>query len=381
MSLNTQNIDRLIPLEGCRGIAAFIVVAHHFLLAFLPDRRETLIGHWYYIFVNGDAAVYFFFVLSGFVLCWAYFNTGDINKVKTAFFKRLPRLAGPVLVTTISSYLLFRFNFYSYEEASSLSHSKWLLGFGSIDFQPNTHPSLMEAVNQGLTTFITGDVSLNSNLWTMKPEFLGSLIVFLLGTFISLGLSFKNILAGFLLFSLWGFGLYKYSFPFIAGVFLSAFIVKHQPKLNLATAIFTLTTGLYLLGYTLPERDYSLFKYASQITVLTPGTSIILNAIGAGLIIFAIMCNRHLYAFLDNKFCRSVGILSFPLYLVHTLVICSFSSYLYVQLKQNSFSNPITIILIFSLTMIFSIAISLPLVWFEKIWLNFINHLVKKIGC
>ena len=60
---------RLIPLEATRGIAALIVIVHHFFLGFapqvtglLPELRtpSSIIGNWYYVFFSGDAAVNFF---------------------------------------------------------------------------------------------------------------------------------------------------------------------------------------------------------------------------------------------------------------------------------------------------------------------------------
>jgi peptidoglycan/LPS O-acetylase OafA/YrhL len=51
--------SRLIPLEATRGIAALIVVVHHFFLGFapqvtglLPELRtpSSIIGNWYYVF-------------------------------------------------------------------------------------------------------------------------------------------------------------------------------------------------------------------------------------------------------------------------------------------------------------------------------------------
>jgi peptidoglycan/LPS O-acetylase OafA/YrhL len=89
---------RLIPLEAARGIAAAIVVVRHYFLAFAPITRESLVGFWYFAFINGTGAVNFFFVLSGLVLYWGFFRTGDIKKLKIALLKRLPRLAAPVLI-------------------------------------------------------------------------------------------------------------------------------------------------------------------------------------------------------------------------------------------------------------------------------------------
>ena len=59
--------ERVQGLEGFRGIAAFIVFIHHFLIIFHPDYyfgEHTTINK----FINADLAVTWFFIHSGFVL-------------------------------------------------------------------------------------------------------------------------------------------------------------------------------------------------------------------------------------------------------------------------------------------------------------------------
>lgn len=65
--------SKLTYLECARGVASVIVVFHHFTLAFLPKNTLPIWQHGIkytplYFFINGDGAVNFFFVLSGFVL-------------------------------------------------------------------------------------------------------------------------------------------------------------------------------------------------------------------------------------------------------------------------------------------------------------------------
>ena len=66
--------SRLLPLEALRGLAAVIVVIHHFFLGFSPSTTgflietrsaESIIGHWYFFFFNGSAAVTFFLLYLG----------------------------------------------------------------------------------------------------------------------------------------------------------------------------------------------------------------------------------------------------------------------------------------------------------------------------
>ena len=367
--------NRLIPLEATRGIAAIIVLVHHFCLAFIPLKKEAMEGRWYYVFFNGTGAVYFFFVLSGFVLCWSYFHTGNLNQLKAGLFKRWPRLAIPVLVTTGSSFLLFYFGLYFFSAASTISGSSWLATFANSGWKVDFHPSLYDAIIQGLNTFITGEASYNSNLWTMKPEFMGSIVVFLLGTFISLALSFKYLVIGFFLFAIWGLGIYNYLIPFIVGVFLSALCAKHKFKINISTALTLIIIGLYLMGFTSPKMSYVWVDLIAFPSLLEKNIQLVINSLGAGLVLFSLMANAKIYGLLNGKFCYYLGKFSFPLYLVHALVICSFSSWVYLQLHQAELSSKIMLMILFILTFLVSVLASIPLVFFDQFWLKQLNRL------
>ena len=378
MAIISNSTNRLTPLEASRGIAAMIVLGHHFLLAFLPSFEPRIIGRWYYVFVNGTGAVHFFFVLSGFVLCWAYFKTGDVNRLKEGFFKRLPRLAAPVLITTIASYFLFHFDLYSFALAGKLSESTWLSTFGGA-LKPDFHPSLSEAVVQGLTTFFTGDPNYNINLWTMKPEFMGSMLVFVLAAFLLLVLNFQFLKISFVLLSFWGLEMYSDIFPFIAGIFLAAILAKQSRKMSIVQGLLLIGLGFYLLGYAVPDKSYSWLKYLMYMNLPAGKVEIVIHSLGAAMIIFAIMTNSRIYDFLNNRFCKYLGIFSFPLYLVHTLVICSFSSYLYLLFSQTDASQSLSLSGLFGLTMLASIVVSVPIVLFDKYWVNLINRYVRQL--
>lgn len=378
MTFTPNTLNRLIPLEASRGIAASIVIAHHFFLGFVPGYEPRIIGRWYYVFVNGTGAVHFFFVLSGFVLCWAYFSTGDLSRLKEGFFKRLPRLAAPVLITTIASFFLFYFGLYYFEGASKISESTWLASFGGA-LRPGFEPNLYEAIRQGLTTFVTGDANYNINLWTMKPEFIGSMVVFMVGAFISIVLSFAYLSISFLLFSIWALGAYADVFPFVAGTFLSVAVVRARPSVRFPVALSAILIGIYLLGYAIPDKHYSWVKYLTYMDIRAGNIEIILHSFGACLIIFSIVSNAKIYESLSGKLCSYLGIFSFPLYLVHTLVICSFSSFLYLVLIQQGYSSNLTLSILFGFTFAASMIAAIPLVVFDKFWLGLVNGVVKKL--
>src|SRR5882757_8576491 len=91
---------KLIELEALRGVAAFVVLLHHFLLIIaphlhgrkFPDDPIALVQTPLYALVNGTAAVAIFFVLSGFVLTFRAMQTRDWSQIVVGAVRRWPRL-------------------------------------------------------------------------------------------------------------------------------------------------------------------------------------------------------------------------------------------------------------------------------------------------
>src|SRR3954454_20974042 len=102
--------ERLIELEAVRGIASFVVLAHHCFLGFAPSLLHGLVtppgpgslfGTPLFAFMNGGAAVVVFFVLSGFVLTYRAIERDDPKPLLAGALKRWPRLALPVVISTM----------------------------------------------------------------------------------------------------------------------------------------------------------------------------------------------------------------------------------------------------------------------------------------
>lgn len=389
-----MNHSRLIPLEAMRGMAAIIVLIHHVLLGFapyisglLPQARnaDSLVGKWYFFLFNGTSAVTFFFTLSGFVLCWAYFNSGDQSQLLKAFFKRWPRLVGLVLVTTLASYLLFKLGFYYYQPAALISNSTWLANFGCPTpycpdgWTANFEPNLFDAIAQGLTTFFTGHASYNTNLWTMQQEFIGSIVVFLIAAFIALVLSFNYLFSAAIIFLVWALSFNPFMVPFVAGIFLSAIIARHKTRLALHNALLMMVIGVYLLSYLIPEKDFAWVALIQAPGLVADNMRIIINTIASVLIISAIMSNDFIFNKINGRLFAWLGKLSFPLYLVHTLVICSISSLSFMTLQHYEFAREHILMATFLITLCSSIIISLPLIYMDGFWLKKINRMVSKL--
>jgi peptidoglycan/LPS O-acetylase OafA/YrhL len=102
IELNMYEKNRIDYLDSVRGIAAFMVVVYHYI----GWRWEKTIGFKLgALFFNGSDAVSLFFVLSGFVLSFKYFQTGQAMNLKEYIIKRFYRIYPAYFVTILMMYL------------------------------------------------------------------------------------------------------------------------------------------------------------------------------------------------------------------------------------------------------------------------------------
>lgn len=97
-SLGTK--PHFLILDGLRGVAALMVVAFHVFEAHATNRYDQIINH-------GYLAVDFFFLLSGFVIGYAYDDRWTKMSFGDFFKRRLLRLQPMVVVGMIIGALLF----------------------------------------------------------------------------------------------------------------------------------------------------------------------------------------------------------------------------------------------------------------------------------
>lgn len=89
-------------LDGLRGVAALIVVAFHLFETYSKGPAYQIVNH-------GYLAVDFFFVLSGFVIGYAYDDRWNRMSLKDFFKRRLVRLHPMLILGSLIGALLFYF--------------------------------------------------------------------------------------------------------------------------------------------------------------------------------------------------------------------------------------------------------------------------------
>ena len=362
-----ESTTKYQALDGLRGIAALIVVFCHYTNGFLPYaagissdqhfRFEYYFAHTpAYLFISGNFAVCTFFVLSSFVLSAKFFSTPDGLAAHSlaikGFIKRYFRLVVPVFGAVVISLLLLKSGSYHNGQTAPITGSaNWLASFWT------TPISWIAALKEiFLDTFIHTPpvgVTLDSSLWTMRIEFLGSLLLF--GILLAVGRLplrwlFYAILA--VLFS------HSYYLGFIIGLAISDIwhsqgnLRQYIPKVigwPLLAAGLLLGSWAYLGPQIHTPYDI----------IQIPGFSadqlaIFVRLIAAACLVLSILLLRPIQTFFSLSCFRFLGRISFSLYLIHLLILGSFSCYLFNSLiLSNSYLMSFVITVGASMNIIF----------------------------
>jgi len=373
--------NKLYELEALRGIASLVVFIWHFLIAFYPkttgyyDNNSGLMGNPLFALINGSAAVVFFFVLSGFVLTYKFFLTNDNSYLVNSILKRYFRLVLPILISIMLSYLLFSMNFYYYESASEITRSKWLVKFANSQKGGNIIPSFIEAFLQGIYfCLFKGESYYNNNLWTMKVEFFGSIISFCISPII---IHSKKI--GIALFSLILFFIFYFSntyyVSFLSGTLIAYWFSRKKTfKISKLSTVIIIFLSFILMGFFKPVHFY---EFLNNQFISINKLRIYLYTFASILIIMLFLSNVSFKKYFNGKVGMFLGNISFPLYLLHSIIICSFSSYIYLVLYRYITEPILLLLLTFSITLPFIIICSYMLHIIDKKWTTFLNDLIK----
>jgi peptidoglycan/LPS O-acetylase OafA/YrhL len=320
-------------LEGIRGLAAVSVFFYHYFLAFLPalitsarvhkhaqGDAELILAHsllnvtW-----NGNFAVLIFFVLSGMVLSWRFFES-DFSIPVGGAVKRWLRLVIPVLISTLLAWLLAVSGLFANKQVAAISGSGFW--FGELWKMPASFSdSFIEGIYGAL---VSGKpVHYNPVLWTMNLEFYGSLLVF---AFLAL---FGRLKKRLLIYIILAFLFHKSMFlAFIWGVAIAD--LAHHPFRKKIPAVFSVLlifAGLYLGGYTETPGDHpwSWLRDAGW----KPGPAQI-AIVGAGLLLTGISNWTYIQRLLMHRWLIFLGRISFSLYLLHVIFLGTAASQVFI---------------------------------------------------
>ncbi len=385
-------MQKILALESLRGLAALIVIFTHFAFAFYPamvngpdgsvvhSRFEQLVLESpLNLFINGQFAVICFFVLSGFVLSYAYFTRS--TDLVSAAIKRYFRLAPVAFVSVILAYFLMKFNLYQNETAALLSNSSWLQQFWQNDL------GLIDALWQGiLGTFVVQPtiLSLNPVLWTIYYELIGSLIVYAF-----LGLAGRDhrrwILYGIFMLVF----LNTYYIGFIIGMLLCD-LFTHRQEAFLKVGFWKrgykiiMLTGAILLAsypaYLVPPADPGIVHNSLMLFTNQDLTRNILFSLASVIFITLLLTSNRIKTLLEQRIFVTLGSMSYSLYATHILILGSVGCALFIFFKSFMSYNlaalatlPAFLIVAIAVAYLFRRYVDIPSI-------SFSGYVVRKLG-
>jgi peptidoglycan/LPS O-acetylase OafA/YrhL len=345
---------RVEYLEGLRGIAAFTVFLGHFFPLYI---RVALLMSFAYIL--RDFSVCIFFVLSGYVLTFAFFSTADQEKLVSSAVRRYIRLLIPILFLLVVTYVLV------YPGPGNLCDLSALPAMISQGF--------WGVFLQGQSAYVPNVQDYTGVLWTITIEFIGSFIVF---SFAALFGQLRNrwvfYLVALVLF------LNTYYLAFILGMILADLSANKSryasgiknPWILAAAVVIVSILGIYPLDLTGigissgisaltnvvtttgPFEDTILFQYGGNISVEN-----FIHIIAAFGLLMVLLNSEWLKSALSHYIPVFLGKISFSLYLIHMIVIFTFSSFIMAVL----FEGPVnvlngTIILIITIPVLLGVS-------------------------
>jgi peptidoglycan/LPS O-acetylase OafA/YrhL len=375
--MREANRGKLIELEALRGIAAVIVMLHHFLVVVaprlhgrnFPDDPIALVRTPLFALVNGTAAISIFFVLSGFVLTLRAMENRDWRQLVTGAVKRWPRLVPLVVTTNMLSAIFLLLGLY---------HDRTWFGTGVFD--PDT-PVLRSALIDGLfTTFFHGSARFNTALWTMHYELFGSFAAYATALILIFQRSFAlAMLTGAIVLVLTavftGDGGIYYAMM-VSGV-LIARIYMERDTLAAALAfmhpwrapivLVTAALAIVLCGYEGYSRPVGFYAFMAPFA--SPQLEPVLHGIAAIAIVALVLFCEPLRRQLARPAAALLGRLSFPLYLVHLPILLGLISPVHSSLDA-SLGAIGAAGLAFLLFVALTLAAAYPLARFDEWWVR-----------
>lgn len=354
-------------LDGMRGWASLMVFGGHLITIFggykLSDSQLWLLR----FPCDGTAAVYIFFVVSGFALSTQFIKEKKISILTSLALRRYIRLVIPILSSVLCAYVLMDFGLMFSVKAGILMNNEYLRSF--YNFIPSFYGAIYYAVYG--VFFHYSDVwpsSYNRVLWTMSWELIGSGLV--LGLLALIGYLKNRFVIYLFLVLLFSLIRMPVLIAFVLGILLAEFYNnKAFNKICTMYGAECTIFGVLLLSigwiYSTLMRDYDQYRFE-------------LPFIAFGMVL-GVMISSKITSLFESCISTFLGKISFPLYLIHFLVMSSLTSYSYIRLVGIGFNHReaivIPLILSFPITILLA-RFCLPI---EEFAISTSRYFAKKI--
>ncbi len=331
-----QNKPRYELLDGLRGVAAIMVILYHFGEAFATSPVDQNINH-------GYLAVDFFFVLSGFVIGYAYDDRWKKGLTAGGFIlRRIIRLQPMVIIGVLLGVIAFIIQGCEKWDGTSVSTTAIVLSLILGLFMIPSLPGAIPEIRGNGEMF-----PLNGPSWSLFFEYIGSIIyaiilhrlsknalrvvVICCGAVLAL-LALLNASGAFHIGMGWSFGVdgtYGSGIGFIGGFFRMA---------------FSFGIGLYMSRGFKPMKIRGAFWICTALIVsmlsvpyvTLNGEPSIFNAVYdllCTLVIFPLVVYIGASGFTSDatsgRICEFLGSISYPVYIIHYPAMYLFYSYVW----------------------------------------------------
>ena len=312
---------RFTQLDSLRGLAALAVFGGHSIggiisLPLLIKLLHTPLS----IFINGNAAVMFFFVLSGFVLSLPFIDGQKPLSLASFYTKRIFRIYPAFIVAIILAVVLKEFVFLPHAKPTAGLWLKqyWLWDMNAANFREILRTLLLVAPHINFRL-------INPPTWSLAVEMI---MAFFIPFFMLIASRCHLIVnaAIFILLSYWSYTSHTYV-TFHAGIFyLGVVLAKHRKpvintirlwpttiKILLALAALVLYNAGMQFSNLRASAYYVIFIYC-------------LPAIGGAVIIVLVLASNRLSDFFKQRPFVFMGTISYSFYLIHFPILLTLSS-------------------------------------------------------
>lgn len=391
-------------IVGLKGICALIVMLRHYVNAFLPalhtgnemDAKifledgssiEAIVNSSpLYLFINGGFAVYIFWILSAFLISYSYYTASSMeavkleNVLKKKVLKKYLSLLGVIGIVYICVYIMMKLSLFFNTSVAGVIENEWMLGFYSWE------PTIGQMfISWFFDTFLNANVPFDPVLWTIKIEFLGSILEICL---LNLFGTWKY--RGYI----WGicFCFILFFFPmqylcFFIGILLGELYVKKLDRNNMYIKVVSiiLFVGGIFWGGSYPadfQPSGKLFGWVPMYVGIGPyawDTRTLIFIVSATAIIISMVLNVDISKIFENRVFMYFGKYSLEIYMLHFVILCSFSSWEFVWLYDKIRNYGVLVLVVLLSALLMTMVCSKLLNKANYIYNKELNEFVKKI--
>jgi len=307
-----------------------------------------------HIFYDGEAAVVFFFVLSGFVLSAPYVQEDsrrwDTFRYLPYLVKRVFRIFPLLWVVIVLTFLVSQAIHWDVANIPERTWGKWW-------WHDRFHP--WEWLRQGSLLYMRpDDTNYVPQSWSLTIEVVMSAFLPLMILMIRRNLSWLLLFA---VLMMWVFQVYAYIFHFVLGIILAKYrlpLMRFYQQRTKWLLWITLLLGLVFYTYRYSIAAWFPVWSVLQYLLFSETSILLITGLGtAALLVFAMQSPRFQQV-MQWPFLRLAGRVSYSLYLGHLLVLVLLTPLFVYFLNRQGLVAPFPVLL---LATVFTLSASLAL--------------------